>query len=184
VCGWAANSAPPGPRAPQLRMRMHTSKPNGAEKQSEVAPPSSPKEILRRTRGSDSRLRSESQAANTKATSHANGSANHAAEADAGARASSRANGHGHAFSSDHSLQAGSDDANGASVAIAASTEAAGADRDACAALAGQRERPNQKKRHPSRALKGGEERPRVPSEASAESCSAKRKEPPPPGEG
>jgi hypothetical protein len=180
---------------------MHTPKPNGAEKEPAVAPPpSAPKETLRRTRGSASRIKSGSQAArvsgfvptnpdsNTKASSHANGSANHAAAADSATetrQAGSRVNGHGHAFSSDrvsgfvpanpdahlneatnspHSLQAGSDDASGASVAIAASNEAAGADRDACAALA---LRPGVKKRHSSSTLVCDGEQPRVPSEVA-----------------
>ncbi len=188
---------------------MHTSKPNGAGKEPASAPllPSAPEKTVRRTRGSASRLRSESQAArvsgfvpafagrltnpdsNTKASSHANGSANHAAAADVGARATSRINGPGHAFSSDSaeamnsplSLDAGSDDASGASVAIAAPNGAAGADRDACAALA---ERSNLKERHSSLALKGGEEQLRVPSEVSGETDTSRTKEPHPSGEG
>ena len=163
---------------------MHTQKPNGAEKEPASAPPliSAPTETVRRTRGSASSPRSQ---AASKASSHVNGSANHAAAADGAAslssgfvstdpetRAGFRANGHGHAFSSDSaeanasplSLEAGADDASGASVAMASASAGPGADRDACAALA---ERSDRKKRHSSSTLLSGEEQPRVPSEVT-----------------
>src|SRR5262249_37558516 len=130
-------------------------------------------------------------------------------------RITSRVNGHGHAFSSHRvsgfvlanpeihsieattsplSLDAGSDDANGASVAIAPTQVGAGADRDACAALAGsqslylpaqaglqtlnQAKTSNVKKRHSSRTIPCDEEQPRVPSEVLDETGSQKGTQP------
>jgi hypothetical protein len=139
---------------------MRTEKANGADKAAHppsLVPPEekqSSTEKVRRTRSSAPRTRNH---AAKKAHGHANGSANHAAEADGAAspssgcvltnpetRTGSRVNGHDHASSSvpaapDTPLppKAGSDDQSGASVAIAtASFAAAGADRQAYAELA------------------------------------------------
>jgi len=162
---------------------MPAEKPNGVDKPTEPAlpPPGEPlssSETVRRTRGPATRLQPGSQAAK-KASGHANGSANHAAAADGpvpvrsgfasanpGARRPGfRANGHDHAFTSvpaatDSLLppEAGSDDASGASVAIAPANAGAGADRSACAEPA---ESKNGKKRRSSKDGHG----PRVPSE-------------------
>src|SRR5262249_27193531 len=117
-------------------------------------------ETVRRTRGAALPTRSRPV---RKANSHANGSANHAAGADnltKTRQAGSRVNGHGHAFSADRvsgfvlacagrlanpeinsieapsasrSLEAGSDDVSGASVAMASVSAEPGADRDAYA---------------------------------------------------
>jgi hypothetical protein len=154
---------------------MHTEKPNGADKSATHAPlPTPASETVRRTRGSASRSESGNPAV-TKASGHANGSANHAAAADSLTKtrqAGSRVNGHGHAFSCEsveatapRSLEAGSDDVSGPSVATALASAEPGADRDACAALA-RANTPNlKKKRHSSCALLCSEEQPRVPSE-------------------
>jgi len=173
-----------------------TEKTNGADHSASATPALPPAEnedssteTVRRTRGSAPVRRSttppdHSAAPSTrsnaekKANGHANGSANHAAEADGATslssgfvgtnpetRAGSRVNGHDQACSSapaapDWPLlpRAGSDDASGLPVAIAEVSTSAGTARSACAELA---KGASGKKRRSSE----NEDGPRVPSE-------------------
>jgi hypothetical protein len=173
---------------------MRAEKNNGAEDTSAAPALHTPEDgnsspTLRRTRGSSPVRQGSAPAdhgadpntrnhAAKKANGHANGSANPAAEADGATCAGSRINGHDQASSSVPAAatppllpEAGSDDASGASVAIAAVSAAAGADRHACAELA---KGTNGKKRHSSKTRVSGfvltnpdlkEDQPRVPSE-------------------
>ena len=181
---------------------MRVEKPNGADTSATPATALLPqregdsaKTKVRRTRGAAPNPRSH---AAKKANGHANGSANHAAAADGPTsvssglastnpetRPGSRVNGHDQASwsvpaaaDSPLSPSAGSDDARGASVAIAAGCAAAGADRDACAALAegtngtGRRISKDQVSGFVLTNPEPNEDEPRVPSEKLSETKS------------